>query len=82
MRIDTFLKISLLFKTRSSASKAIIEGRVFLNEKQAKASSIIKINDTIRIIDHTTTKDYQVLLLLEKMFQKNLQKQCINYKMR
>ena len=33
MRLDKFLKISLIFKTRSSGEKIIEEGNVLINEK-------------------------------------------------
>ncbi len=49
MRIDKFLKNSRLIKRRTVAKDACDQGRVFINDKVAKAGSEVKIGDTIRI---------------------------------
>lgn len=66
MRIDKFLKISLLFKTRSGAEKSIEDGHVLINNKPAKPSSNIKINDIITLILPAKTLCYKVIMLAEK----------------
>ena len=49
MRIDKFLKVSRLIKRRTVAKEACDQGRVFINDKQAKAGSEIEIGDIVTI---------------------------------
>lgn len=49
MRIDKFLKITRLIKRRTIATKACKEGNVFINDKVAKASTKVRVNDIIKI---------------------------------
>lgn len=49
MRIDKFLQVSRIIKRRAIAKEAIVNNRVFINEKQAKPSSNIQINDIVTI---------------------------------
>lgn len=49
MRLDKFLKVSRLIKRRTIANEACDAGRVFVNEKAAKASQNVKIGDVIEI---------------------------------
>lgn len=49
MRIDKFLKNSRLIKRRTVAKDACDQGRVFINDKAAKAGSEVKVGDVIRI---------------------------------
>ena len=49
MRIDKFLKNSRLIKRRTVAKDACDQGRVFINDKVAKAGSEVNIGDTIHI---------------------------------
>lgn len=50
MRIDLFLKVSGLLKTRSIASKAIRAGAVELDGVRAVASSSVKTGSVISMI--------------------------------
>ncbi|MCD4706191.1 MAG: RNA-binding S4 domain-containing protein [Candidatus Sabulitectum sp.] len=50
MRIDLFLKVTGLLKTRSIASKAIGAGAVELNGSRAKASSTVETGAVIGLI--------------------------------
>ncbi len=50
MRIDLFLKVTGLLKTRSIASKAIGAGAVELNGSRAKASSAVETGSVISLI--------------------------------
>lgn len=70
MRLDKYLKTSLIFKTRSSAEKAIKDGQVFLNEKNAKSSNDIKTGDIIRIIYPLK----EITYIVENVFEKNVTK--------
>jgi ribosomal 50S subunit-recycling heat shock protein len=49
MRLDKFLKVSRIIKRRTLANEACDKGHVSLNGKLAKASSEVKIGDTISI---------------------------------
>jgi len=49
MRLDKYLKVSRLIKRRTVANEACNSGRVLINEKEAKASSNVKVGDIITI---------------------------------
>lgn len=49
MRLDKFLKISRLIKRRSIANKFCNAKKIYLNNKIAKASTQVKINDILEI---------------------------------
>ena len=49
MRLDKFLKVSRLIKRRTVANEACDAGRVFINDKQAKAGTEVKVGDIILI---------------------------------
>ena len=49
MRLDKFLKVARLIKRRTVANEACDAGRVFLNEKPAKASANVKEGDILTI---------------------------------
>ncbi len=74
MRIDKFLKISLIFKTRSSGDKLIDDNRVFINNKPAKSSSTVKIGDILLIIGTDKKTTYEVKQILEKNVSKEMAK--------
>lgn len=58
MRLDKYLKVSRLIKRRTVANEACDAGRVFINEKQAKAGTEVKVGDIIEI--RFGTKDVRV----------------------
>lgn len=49
MRLDKYLKVSRLIKRRTVANEACDAGRVFINEKAAKAGTAVKVGDIITI---------------------------------
>ena len=49
MRLDKFLKISRVIKSRTVANEACDTGRVSINGKPAKASYDVKVNDIVEI---------------------------------
>ena len=65
MRLDKYLKVSRIIKRRSVAKEVIDNGFVFINEKKAKASSEIKIGDTISLLYRDETKKYIVKNIFE-----------------
>lgn len=49
MRLDKYLKISRLIKRRTVANEACDAGKVLVNEKEARASYVVKSGDIIQI---------------------------------
>lgn len=49
MRIDKYLKNARIIKRRTIAKEACEQGRVFINDKQAKPGDEVKVGDTIKI---------------------------------
>lgn len=49
MRLDKYLKVSRLIKRRTVANEACDAGRIFVNDKVAKASLNVKPGDIIEI---------------------------------
>ncbi|MFY9174472.1 MAG: RNA-binding S4 domain-containing protein [Peptococcia bacterium] len=49
MRLDKFLKVSRLIKRRTLAKEASDAGRIMLNGKVAKASSVVKVGDRLEL---------------------------------
>lgn len=65
MRLDKYLKVSRIIKRRSVAKEVIDNGFVFINEKKAKASSEIKVGDTISLLYRDEKKKYIVKNIFE-----------------
>ncbi len=49
MRLDKFLKISRLIKRRTVAKDVSEQGRVWINGKEAKPSSTVKVGDELTV---------------------------------
>ena len=49
MRLDKYLKVSRLIKRRTEANEACDSGKVFVNDKPARASYEVKIDDVITL---------------------------------
>lgn len=49
MRLDKYLKVSRLIKRRTVANEACNAGRVLVNDKVAKASVNVEVDDIIEI---------------------------------
>lgn len=65
MRIDKFLKNSRIIKRRTVAKEACDQGRVFINDKLAKAGSEVNPGDIIHIEFGNSSVDARVLELIE-----------------
>ena len=50
MRLDKFLKVSRIIKRRSVAKEASDAGRISVNGRDAKPSTVLKVGDTLTII--------------------------------
>ncbi|MBQ9860112.1 MAG: RNA-binding S4 domain-containing protein [Clostridia bacterium] len=49
MRLDKYLKVSRLIKRRTVANEACDAGKVFVNDKPARASYDVKVGDVIAL---------------------------------
>ncbi len=65
MRLDKYLKVSRLIKRRTVANEACDAGRVFVNEKPAKASVNVKVGDIIEIQFGTRNVKVEVTTVAE-----------------
>ena len=50
MRLDKYLKVSRLIKRRTVANEACDNGRVTVNGRVARASTEVKVGDTVTVI--------------------------------
>ncbi|MBQ1950201.1 MAG: RNA-binding S4 domain-containing protein [Clostridia bacterium] len=50
MRLDKYLKVSRLIKRRTVANEACDAGRVLVNDKPARASDDVKVDDVITLL--------------------------------
>lgn len=65
MRLDKYLKVSRLIKRRTVANEACDAGRVFINDKPAKASANVKVGDKITIQFGNKEVNVEVLTIAE-----------------
>ncbi len=49
VRIDKWLWAARLFKTRSTASEAVLGGRVHLNGERVKPSKLVRAGDEVEV---------------------------------
>ena len=49
MRLDKYLKVSRIIKRRTVANEACDAGRVLVNDKIARASYDVKVDDIIQV---------------------------------
>lgn len=69
MRLDKYLKVSRIIKRRSVAKDLADNKRVFVNDRLAKPSSEVNIDDEIEIrFEHRHIR-IKVLFLSEKMLR-------------
>lgn len=61
MRLDKFLKVSRLIKRRTVANEVSDQGRIFINDKPAKASTKVKEGDKLAIEYFNKTLVVEVL---------------------
>ena len=63
MRLDKFLKVSRIIKRRTIANEISSKGYIWVNDKQAKASTPLKIGDKLTIYFAKKEIVYEVLEL-------------------
>ncbi|MBN2778114.1 MAG: RNA-binding S4 domain-containing protein [Bacteroidales bacterium] len=66
VRIDKYLWAVRVFKTRTLASDKCKKGHIFVNDSEAKASRMIRINDKIEIKFPPILRSFIVTGLIEK----------------
>ena len=71
MRLDKYLKVSRLIKRRTVANEACDAGRVFVNDKPAKASVNVKPGDIIEI--QFGNKSYNIIVADGNLLNRVLQ---------
>jgi ribosomal 50S subunit-recycling heat shock protein len=49
MRLDKFLKVSRIIKRRALAKEVADQGRILINDKVAKSSTNVGVNDNVEI---------------------------------
>ena len=78
MRSDKYLKVSRLIKRRTVANEACDAGRVLINDKPAKASTNVKVGDTLTI--QFGNKDVKVEILdVQETVKKDEAKELFKY---
>jgi ribosomal 50S subunit-recycling heat shock protein len=65
MRLDKYLKVSRLIKRRTVANEACDAGRVLVNDKPARASYEVKVDDIITLTLGTRQLRAQVVTVQE-----------------
>lgn len=66
IRIDKWLKIARIIKTRNQAAEACDQGRVKLNGQDVKPAKLVKIGDTIAVKFKWRTRTFDVLDIVQK----------------
>ncbi len=61
MRLDKYLKVSRLIKRRGLANEVAGQGRIYINDKQAKPASTVKEGDILRLEYYNKTLTVEVL---------------------
>ena len=78
MRLDKYLKVTRLIKRRTVANEACDAGRVLINDKPAKASTNVKVGDTLTI--QFGNKDVKVEILdVQETVKKDEAKELFKY---
>lgn len=71
MRIDKFLKNARIIKRRTISKEACEQGRVFINEKQAKPGDEVKVGDIIKINFANDSMKLEVLDITDNVRKDN-----------
>ena len=69
MRLDKFLKVSRIIKRRTVANEACDAGKVLVNDKPARASYDVKIDDVITITLGARSLRVQVVSIQETVLK-------------
>ncbi len=75
MRLDKYLKVTRLIKRRTVANEACDAGRIYVNDKPARASYDVKVGDIIEIRLGQTPLKTRVLSVSEYATKENASEQ-------
>lgn len=75
MRLDKYLKVTRLIKRRTVANEACDTGRIYVNDKPARASYDVKVGDIIEIRLGQTPLKARVLSVSEYATKENASEQ-------
>ncbi|HIT58599.1 MAG TPA: RNA-binding S4 domain-containing protein [Candidatus Faeciplasma pullistercoris] len=75
MRLDKYLKVTRLIKRRTVANEACDAGRIYVNDKPARASYDVKVGDIIEIRLGQTPLKARVLSVSEYATKENASEQ-------
>lgn len=70
VRLDKWLSVARIYKTRSQASRACALGRVRVNGLPAKAHRLLSVDDTIRVKKGA----WEQILIVKRLWDKSLPK--------
>lgn len=66
IRLDKWLKIARIIKTRSQATLACDQGRIKVNDQIAKPAKLVKIGDTVAVKMKWRTRTFDILDIVQK----------------
>ncbi len=66
IRLDKWLKIARIIKTRNQAAEACDQGKVKVNDQVAKPAKLVKIGDTISVKFKWRTRSFDILDIIHK----------------
>ena len=66
VRIDKFLWVVRLFKTRALAAEAIKKGHITIGNMSVKTSRTVKTGDTFEVRNPPIVRSYKILEITEK----------------
>ncbi len=66
IRLDKWLKISRIFKTRAQAARACEEGKVKVNDRKSKPARVIGVGDQITVKFRNKYRTFDVLEISQK----------------
>jgi ribosome-associated heat shock protein Hsp15 len=66
IRLDKWLKISRIYKTRAQAIRACDEGKVKVNDQKAKPARLIAVGDKITIKSRSQYRTFDVVDIVQK----------------
>ncbi|MFD2115463.1 RNA-binding S4 domain-containing protein [Paenibacillus yanchengensis] len=67
MRLDKFLKVSRLIKRRTVAKEITEQGRIWINDRVAKPSTVVKVGDELAVQYGQKTVTVRVESLVESV---------------
>ena len=72
MRLDKWLKIARIFKTRTEASNAVDGGAVKINGERTKPAKLVRIGDVLTVRQGTKYRTIKIKVVTEKQVKASL----------